>query len=134
MWRTDGAGELYNYLPTSVTQPDSYTDCPPKTVLNAAYGDSIGRGAFTFAEGEWTTVTERVRLNDIDGQNGEMELFVNGVSVINLSGLTIRTDPATVFQGIQAQTFFGGSSEPYASPQDQSTYFKDFSVAITEAF
>lgn len=130
MWRTDGAGEAYNYLPTSVTQPASYANAAPKTVLNAAYGDSVGRGSFYFAGGAWTTVSQRIKLNDIGAQNGELQIFVNGVSKINLSGLTLRTKSATVFRGIQAQTFFGGHTTEYASPQDQSAWFKDWSVAI----
>lgn len=27
-------------------------------------------------------------------------------------------------------TFFGGNSEEYASPDDQSTWFKDFSITV----
>lgn len=91
----------------------------------------------------------RVRLNDVGEANGELELFANGKSVINVGGLILRDSEVGCMRGIQMQTFFGGKSrfrrvvaalmhfyprgEPeWASPKDQKAYFSDFSVAITE--
>ena len=87
--------------------------------------------------------------------NGELELFFNGESVINVGGLMLRGDDAGKIRGIIMQTFFGGMSETFsfprrlthfssffcagneasfASPKDQNAYFSDFSVAITKTF
>ena len=40
MWRTNGAGELYNYYPTSVTQGDGYCSIAPYSICDPTYGDS----------------------------------------------------------------------------------------------
>ncbi|KZV81451.1 hypothetical protein EXIGLDRAFT_686001 [Exidia glandulosa HHB12029] len=128
MFRANGAGEIYAYLP----------DAKENDVLlqikgsekNPKYGFSIARGAYTFPTGEWTVVSERIKLNDADKANGEIELFVNGKSVINASGLVIRQHPEAVFRGAHFQTFFGGSSKDWGSPKDQKAWFADVSAAI----
>jgi hypothetical protein len=88
-----------------------------------------------------------LKLNDAGQQNGEQELFVNGQSVLHLTGLEIAADPSTKIYGIMAQTFFvssrrgtalvellltqqGGSDSSWASPRDQDIWFKDFSLAV----
>lgn len=48
----------------------------------------------------------RVKLNDVGQANGEQELFVDGQSVINISGVTFATEEDTAIFGIMAQTFF----------------------------
>ncbi|KAG6818735.1 hypothetical protein H0H93_002306, partial [Arthromyces matolae] len=136
MFRTDGAGELYTYLPdyTNPLFAANEVQCKvaPYSECNPTYGASVGRGAFKFATGARTFVSQRVRLNDAGKANGEIELFVNGKSVINVSGLIIRDSSAGRIWGIQMQTFFGGHTSDYASPKTQDAYFSDFSVAITE--
>ncbi|KAH7911904.1 polysaccharide lyase family 14 protein [Hygrophoropsis aurantiaca] len=136
MWRTDGAGELYTYLPP-YTNPEfaankAVCDVAPKSDCNAEYGASVGRGAFTFVSGQWNTISQRVRLNDAGQANGELELFIGGRSVINVGGLILRDSADGRIRGIQMQTFFGGSEQDFASPKDQSAWFSDFTVAITE--
>ncbi|ORY34647.1 hypothetical protein BCR39DRAFT_513823 [Naematelia encephala] len=128
MWRTNSMGELYNYLPNTVT-PDYCTDGQGGTYCNSDYGDSVGRGSFTWTSGEWTTVAMRIKLNDGSQANGEQQLWVNGESVLNLSGLVFGTSETKIY-GIMAQTFFGGSDDTWASPIDQKIWFKDWSLAI----
>ncbi|KAF9239161.1 polysaccharide lyase family 14 protein [Melanogaster broomeanus] len=136
MWRTDGAGEIYSYLPP-YTDPqfaanEAQCTVPPYSECNPDYGASIGRGAFYFTSGQWNTVSQRVRLNDIGQANGELELYVGSVSVINVGGLILRDSDEGRIRGIMTQTFFGGSTPDFACPKDQYAYFADFSVAITE--
>jgi len=112
MWRTEGQGELYTYLPSSENPGFDANkilcDVAPMSECNPTYGASVGRGAFDFKSGQWNTVSQRVRLNDVGKSNGELELFFNGKSVINVSGLKFRNNAQGRFRGIQAQTFFGG--------------------------
>ena len=112
MWRTNGEGELYTYLP-SYENPGFEANrilcnVAPSSYCNPTYGASVGRGAFDFKSGQWNTVSQRVRLNDVGQSNGELELFFNGQSVINVKGLKFRNNAEGRFRGIQAQTFFGG--------------------------
>jgi hypothetical protein len=121
------------------------------------YGTSIGRGAFTFMRGQWNQISLYVQVNSPHTANGAVQVFVNGspVPAIDKSGLAFRTGTvATVRTGsgggsggsnskrdvydasnqkwvdkIFFSTFFGGSSSDYASSQNTTSYFKDFSVS-----
>jgi hypothetical protein len=135
MWRTAGAGEFYTYLPSSgqfATPNQALCNVKPFSTCNPTYGASVGRGAFTFQKGVWNQISQRVLLNDAGQANGELELFFNGQSVINVGGLMLRSDDVGKIRGIVMQTFFGGNEASFASPKDQNAYFSDFSVAITK--
>lgn len=115
MWRAGGAGELYLYLPPYDDSRFSVNKklCSlPNSVCDATYGISVNRGSYTFTPGGWTTVAERVKLNDAGQANGEIELFVNGKSVIKVSGIIIRDADKGRVQGMQVQSFFGGEFVP----------------------
>lgn len=129
MWRTDGAGELYTYLPPSFDENKRVCTVKPQSDCNPTYGASVGRGSFKFATGGWTTVAQRVKLNQPNQADGELELFVNGESVINVNGLVLRNSASGKMRGYQMQTFFGGSSSDFATPKEQTAYFADFSAA-----
>ncbi|KAI0823865.1 hypothetical protein BC628DRAFT_1420604 [Trametes gibbosa] len=134
MWRTDGEGEAYTYLPPSFKANQAVCDVAPFSTCNDVYGASVGRGSWTFKAGTRTTIAQRIRLNDVGQENGELEIFVEGKSIFTVKGLVFRDAAAGRILGVQAQTFFGGSDSSWASPKDQSTYFSDFSVAVTEKF
>ena len=108
MWRPQGAGELYTYLPPGIEANKKVCSVPPKSECNDVFGQSVGRGSFTFTPGKRTTIGQRVRLNDVGQENGELELFVDGESIFTVSGLVLRNSDAGRFHGIQMQTFFGG--------------------------
>jgi hypothetical protein len=134
MWRTDGMGELYTYLPPSFEANKKVCDIPPFSECNPTYGASIARGSFKFARGAWTTVAMRVKLNDVGKENGELQLWANGKSMFSVSGLVMRTTESARIWGNQFQTFFGGSTEEWSTPFDQYTYTADLTMAITEEF
>ena len=72
MWRANGAGELYTYLPLGDTNINACKASGSKAVCdNEVYGLSFGRGEFTWPSGQWATVQERVRLNDVGSNNGQ---------------------------------------------------------------
>ncbi|KAF7972972.1 hypothetical protein HWV62_10639 [Athelia sp. TMB] len=131
MWRSEGRGEFYTYLP-QVAANKVLCDVKPMSDCNDVYGASVGRGAFSFKTGVWNHISQRVRLNDAGKNNGEIELFFNGKSVINVSGLYLRDSAAGRIWGIQMQTFFGGNEASFKTPVTTEAYFSQFSVAITE--
>jgi hypothetical protein len=116
MWRADGMGEFYTYLPSPDASSEfaankALCDVAPQSLCNDVYGASVGRGAFTFPSGQWNDVVMRVLINDDGEANGEIELFHNGESKISVSGLIIAhssDDTPARAQGIMAQSFFGG--------------------------
>ena len=157
MWRTDGKGELYTYLPPDYSANKRLCNVAPESDCNDTYGASVGRGSFKFTAGARATIGQRVRLNDVGKENGELELFVEGKSIFTVKGLVFRDSSAGKFQGIQMQTFFGGafyglpvnctlnlhdwfvfisagSESSWASPKSQNTWFSDFSFAVTDTF
>ena len=108
MWRPQGAGELYTYLPPDSPENKAVCNVPPKSECNDVFGASVGRGSFTFTPGTRTTIGQRVKLNDVGQANGELELFVNGKSMFTVPGLVLRTADSGRIRGIQMQSFFGG--------------------------
>jgi len=128
MWREQGKGELYGYLPTA---NEKLPVCKGK--CDVKYGASIGTGSWSFKPGEWTDVQERVLLNDVGQMNGEIEISIGGESKVNVKGLQLRGNAKGKIRGIMVHTFFGGSSKTtYQSPKDQEAYFRDFSLEVTK--
>ena len=112
MWRSGGQGEFYTYTPPftipGFEENEKQCSVPPFSDCNPEYGNSVGRGAFSFKAGTRTTIAERIRLNDVGQANGEIELWVNGKSVIKVTGLIIRAKSSGRIRGLMMQTFFGG--------------------------
>jgi hypothetical protein len=124
-------GEIYAYLPVTDSNTAAMSTLKG-TVIDDTYGYSVARGAFTFATGDYTVIAERVQLNTVGKSDGELELWVNGKSVIHATGLQLRTQAATLFRGVHFQTFFGGSDSSWATPIDQTVYFTGMSGGIVE--
>ena len=134
MWRSNGTGELYTYLPMTAANNASQLSIPG-SVADTDYGYSVGRGSFSFPSGKWVTIAERVLLNSIKsdgsiGQDGAIQVWVNGSLVIDLENVQLRSNNQSTTMGMHFQTFFGGSTSDWASPQNQSAYFADVSGAI----
>jgi len=128
MWRKDGAGEIYNYLPPSAK--NDYCSMPPHSECNPAFGDSVGTGSWTWKKNAWNTIAMRVKLNDAGTNNGLQTIWFNGEQVLHVPNLEIRLSNDIKFQGIMAQTFFGGGDSSYAPPNEEHAWFKDWSLAI----
>ena len=64
----------------------------PQSVCDAAYGLSVGRGAFSWAAGAWTTVEQTVVLNTPGKQDGIFVLLVNGERKIARNDVFYRAD------------------------------------------
>ncbi|EJF57270.1 hypothetical protein BD309DRAFT_992515 [Dichomitus squalens] len=132
MWREDGIGELYAYLPHVEQNRRRLLLVPPTSIQHPDYGFSVGRGAFRFVSGRWTRVTQRVKMNNVSQENGEIEIYIDGQSVLLATGLVLRTEagPDGRVQGLHMQTFFGGHSPDWASPKDQRIWFANISGAV----
>jgi len=134
MWRQNNTAELYTYLPLTESNTTQLLKVPPQGEENKDYGISVGRGSFSWdvAVGQWASVAFRVRLNDVGSTDGEVQIFINGESVIHADGLEIITNPEAGLKGMHFQTFFGGHTEEWASPRDQRAWFADVSAVIVE--
>ncbi|MEB3882522.1 polysaccharide lyase [Lyngbya sp. CCY1209] len=112
MWRRDGDGEVYAYLPTS-----------------DKYGTSIDRGAWRFVPGRWYHIEQEVVLNEPGQENGRIRLWVDGAQVINRDDVMFRTTDELKIEGIFFSTFFGGGDLSWATPEDVYVDFAEFSVS-----
>ncbi|KAJ7845417.1 polysaccharide lyase family 14 protein [Mycena olivaceomarginata] len=134
MWRSKGLGELYTYLPLTPTNRERLLAVPPSSKENSDYGFSVGRNAFKLdiAVGKWVSLAFRVKLNSIGCDDGELELWVDGKSVIKVAGLMLRDSEHARIKGAHFQTFFGGHQDDWASPKDQRAWFADLSGVVID--
>lgn len=144
MWRANGEGELYTYLPPVPSNHKVLSAVPPRSIRNPDYGYSVGRGAFSLkgAVNNWMSVAIRIRMNRPGKQDGQMELWIDGRSVISVDELVIRGDggqdedqvhgDGARLQGMHFQTFFGGHTEEWASPKTQHAWFADVTGVVIE--
>lgn len=113
MWRPNGAGEVYAYLPTSQT-----------------WGTEIGTGNWQFkADGQWHRVEQQVILNTPGSSNGEIKIWYDGAQVVHATGLKFRTTTSLKVDGIFFSTFFGGSDASWATPKSVHADFGNFQVS-----
>ncbi|KAJ6625631.1 hypothetical protein B0H10DRAFT_2002449 [Mycena sp. CBHHK59/15] len=124
MWRTNGAGEVYAYIPS----PNNL--CSEKTIIcNSDFGISISRGSFTFTSGQWNRVTLLVQLNNpVNVANGNIELYFNDVQALAQQDLQLRASSNVTAGGIYFSTFFGGSDTSWSTPTTTHTYFRNMVV------
>lgn len=116
MWRENGAGTLYAYL------PDKNEEC----------GKLIGLGSWYFIAGKWSDIEQEIILNKPGDNNGSIRVWVNGHNVINKNDINMRINENIDIDGIMFSTFFGGRSLEWESPKDQSVDFADFRVYLPQ--
>ncbi|KAF7376159.1 Polysaccharide lyase family 14 protein [Mycena sanguinolenta] len=124
MWRPNGAGEAYAYIPT----PNKL--CSDKNVIcNSDFGISLSRGSFTFLSGQWNHIALLVQLNNpVDVANGNVEVYFNNVQAFAQQNLQIRASDSVTAGGLYFSTFFGGSDSSWATPDTTHTYFRNFEL------
>lgn len=131
MWRANGDGEVYAYIPDN--QRSDFSSRPDVEV-NYDYGHSIMRGAIKFRNNAWQTVTEEVHLNTVHQFDGRVKFCVKhgseAESCHEAQHLNFRNDANFFLRGLMFSTFFGGSSTSFAAPNDCHTYFRNFSLTI----
>jgi len=125
MWRTNGLGEVYAYIPT----PNNICASSNFICNSDSFGDSISRGVISFTPGEWTRITLLVQLNDPKYANGRLMLYFNDLLAINQENIYYRSSTAiSSVQGLFFSTFFGGNDDSWATPTTQNTYFRNFQL------
>ncbi|KAE8269199.1 hypothetical protein A4X09_0g3142 [Tilletia walkeri] len=127
MWRAQGAGELYLYVPQALQGP-GICEVPPLSECNSAYGISVGRGSFKFHTGAWTHIQQTLTMGSHNSSrpDGALDVVVDGVRRFSFDKVYY---PART-RGLFFSTFFGGHGDDWASPVDQKAWFRDFSISI----
>ncbi|KAF9134629.1 hypothetical protein BGW39_006394 [Mortierella sp. 14UC] len=128
MWRQNGVGEVYAYVPAD---PKSSFCRDSQVVCNDQYGKSIGRGQIYFQPGVWTRLDMVMELNEPAGNsNGTLQVYQNGNLAIHMNNIPYRSSGMVGFQGLLFSSFFGGSEATYATPVDQSVYFRSVQLSV----
>ena len=70
MWRREGAGEIYTYLPPGSPENKAVCKVPPQSECNDVYGASVGRGSFKFTPGKRNTIGQREPVRKERGVRG----------------------------------------------------------------
>jgi hypothetical protein len=122
MWRSNGTGELYIYVP-----PNQLKEYYNMTVMNLDYGHSVWRGLFRFVANQWNNITLCVKLNKIGRYDGQIVSNVNGV-MLNYTKMLWRTNMSQLVNGIMMHSFFGGNDPSWAPPFDTFILFRNFST------
>jgi len=101
MWRRQGYGEAYLYVPHYMQAPDfcGNTTCGsngpyPCTVCDYQAGVSFRRGSFQFQTGVWTKLRLFMMLNTPNVTNGLLQLYVNDQLAINYASMNWRQYPS----------------------------------------
>ncbi|KAI8784512.1 hypothetical protein BgiMline_008927 [Biomphalaria glabrata] len=133
MWRENGDGEVYAYIPREHQASDF--EHRPDIEINYSYGHSLMRGAIRFRSGSWQTVTEEVHLNTPQQANGRVKFCLKHGSEAEVckeaTRLNFRNHADYFLRGMMFSTFFGGSSSThFAAPNDCHTYFRNFALII----
>ncbi|WWC89137.1 uncharacterized protein L201_004055 [Kwoniella dendrophila CBS 6074] len=102
MWRAGGQGELYLYAPKDKQDP-SLCQTGPKSICDAAYGLSIGRGSWKFALGDWTTIRQDIWLNTPGENDGGFNIWVNGKLILNSNKVRYRENLNTCLKPESSQ-------------------------------
>ncbi|KAF9113917.1 AP-3 complex subunit sigma-1 [Mortierella sp. AM989] len=128
MWRPNGLGEVYAYIPADA---ESKFCENPEVMCNDQYGKSIGRGQIYFTQGNWNHLDMVMELNEPAGnQNGTLRVYLNGNQVISMNNVPYRSTGMVGFQGLMFSSFFGGADVSYATPVDANVYFKNIQLSV----
>jgi hypothetical protein len=130
MWRTansDGTIAAEAYVYCAEKQVESY-DKLPGIVRNPKYGDSLWRNELKFTKDKENEVLLSIRVNTFkDGKaqsDGSIRMVVNGV--YRVFDEIKFVESVADLEGITFDTFFGGGSEDYATPESTIITFRDF--------
>ncbi|KAF9147061.1 hypothetical protein BG015_011356 [Linnemannia schmuckeri] len=115
MWRQNGIGEVYAYVPAD---PKSAFCRDSQVLCNDQYGKSIGRGQIYFQPGVWTRLDMAMELNEPAGNsNGSESTYATPVDTavyfrnVQLSvGAPAKLYEGTGGNGAPGKAMIGGSS------------------------
>lgn len=83
----------------------------------------------TFKSNRWYSLTQRIKMNDPFVKNGELQIWVDGVMVVNEQNLEFRKTYDLGIDKLYFSNFFGGGSS-WRTSKYETLFFDDFSVYV----
>lgn len=121
MWRNNGRAELYLY---HMDKPDQWGE-------RFDFEGSDGSEKY-FQRGKWHNLIQRVKINDGNQLNGEVDVWLDGEQVLSIDELRFVTNN----QGIDSlyfSTFHGGSGSDWLPEREVYSYWDDFIISTDPA-
>ena len=88
---------------------------------------------FRFTIGRWHDFKQRVRLNTGNGNNGILQIWVDGAMVIDRSNISyMNTGGSNRIDQVLFHSFFGGSTQDWAPSRNCSISFAEPWVTLVE--
>lgn len=117
MWRKGGKAVLYLYSMNKKSRCGDDYDLilPDKSLAH-------------FVPGQWIHLTERVKINDSEKENGEVQIWFNGQEVLSLNKLKF-VDNGQKIDNFYFSTFHGGSGDQWSPLNDSYIWFDDIKVS-----
>jgi len=95
--------------------------------MSSQYGDSVNAGVY-FETGKWYRLTQRIKLNEDNLSNGIMQVWIDGVEVINKIGIRYRLWGKGDIDSFYFSTFHGGASDDWSPQNDSFALYDNFKV------
>ncbi|XP_046564895.1 uncharacterized protein LOC124273666 [Haliotis rubra] len=127
MWRDNGDGEVYGYVPDRSHQLPGFCT---RNICDPVKGVSFGRGSWRFQRGVWQNIAQSIQLNTPGNTDGEIKVWHDGKLVYSNHNVALRSQSDVNIDGIFFSTFFGGSNATWAPTRDCYTWFKNFSISF----
>lgn len=116
MWRAAGRAVQYVYHPD---QPDNYGEDMPWMI-----DDEVVH----FESGRWYLIEHEMTMNTPGLRDGVLVCRLDGVEALRREDLRFRDVDAFAIDGLYVSTFFGGSSESWATTRDERIRFDDVEI------
>ena len=125
MWGKNGNGYPYLYIPKEAMHL-------PEFCSYTQYKNCIRDFAFNFNEtsyfvkDKWIRIKEHIELNTPGQPDGLLQVWIDGKLKVDYDKIIWRVLSHVYTLGFQIESFFGGSTEPWATPIETFTYYKGF--------
>lgn len=121
IWRSSGQAAIYYY---SLNHAGEYGD-----YVNLTNASGAG---IKWPRGQWVNVVQRVRVNTVTNGNanpdGQIQVWFNGVSAANISGLRFVRNGDLVDRAYFS-SFAGGATPDFAPANDSWIWYDDLKVS-----
>ena len=117
MWRKNGRATLYLY----------HMNKPGKWGEDLNFKDDDGNEVY-FQRGQWHNLIQRVKINDGNKSNGEIDVWMDGEQVLKVDGLKFVGNGKKI-DALMFDTFHGGSGSSWWPDHIQHSHFDDIVIS-----
>ena len=96
--------------------------------MDGQWGESVPMNV-NFQTGKWYRITQRIKLNSNRDANGILQVWVDGVMVVNRNNFVFRYDGLGLIDSFYFSTFHGGSTSDWAPSVDSYISFDKIIVS-----